>query len=316
MRRALFFFPAFFVFLFSFPAIEDHLSMQSGNAYPAHSEEMRVVYALMKAYGGRINGVDMFDGEIVFTINGRSIFYSGGRMLAESHRNEWHEWDSIFYPYQTGKMEKQPESSDVPRRRADFLDALVGSDEETVRASCRWEGFLGRRVFVHTMCIEPLRRTESIIMEEASGSEEVRRFISDIRLMYSLDRRSVHGTENISYHAYGLAIDIIPRSYRGKHVYWKWSAVFDPRWFDVPIEKRWSPPEQVVSAFERNGFIWGGKWYHFDGVHFEYRPEIIELVSLESSEASLIAGEFGEGDRTERRYKRKEREHQQAGCEP
>jgi len=28
-------------------------------------------------------------------------------------------------------------------------------------------------------------------------------------------------------------------------------------------------------TFEHHGFIWGGKWWHFDTMHFEYRPEII-----------------------------------------
>jgi D-alanyl-D-alanine carboxypeptidase len=23
------------------------------------------------------------------------------------------------------------------------------------------------------------------------------------------------------------------------------------------------------------GFIWGGKWYHYDTMHFEYRPELM-----------------------------------------
>jgi hypothetical protein len=31
----------------------------------------------------------------------------------------------------------------------------------------------------------------------------------------------------------------------------------------------------VIDAFEENGFAWGGKWYRFDTVHFEYRPEIL-----------------------------------------
>ena len=36
-----------------------------------------------------------------------------------------------------------------------------------------------------------------------------------------------------------------------------------------------SYPEALVSAMEKHGFIWGGKWAHFDFLHFEYRPEII-----------------------------------------
>jgi hypothetical protein len=34
---------------------------------------------------------------------------------------------------------------------------------------------------------------------------------------------------------------------------------------------------QVIAIFEAHGFIWGGKWHHFDSVHFEYRPELTAL---------------------------------------
>jgi hypothetical protein len=33
--------------------------------------------------------------------------------------------------------------------------------------------------------------------------------------------------------------------------------------------------KSVVQIFEDNGFIWGGKWHHFDTVHFEFRPELV-----------------------------------------
>ena len=34
-------------------------------------------------------------------------------------------------------------------------------------------------------------------------------------------------------------------------------------------------PDEIVAVFERHGFIWGGRWYHFDTMHFEYRPELL-----------------------------------------
>ena len=34
-------------------------------------------------------------------------------------------------------------------------------------------------------------------------------------------------------------------------------------------------PYEIVEIFERHGFIWGGRWYHFDTMHFEYRPELL-----------------------------------------
>jgi hypothetical protein len=36
-----------------------------------------------------------------------------------------------------------------------------------------------------------------------------------------------------------------------------------------------SDSQEIVDIFERHGFIWGGKWYHFDTMHFEYRPELL-----------------------------------------
>jgi hypothetical protein len=31
---------------------------------------------------------------------------------------------------------------------------------------------------------------------------------------------------------------------------------------------------QIVKIFESKGFVWGGKWWHYDSIHFEYRPEL------------------------------------------
>jgi hypothetical protein len=28
-------------------------------------------------------------------------------------------------------------------------------------------------------------------------------------------------------------------------------------------------------VLEKHGFIWGGKWYHFDTMHLEHRPELL-----------------------------------------
>lgn len=72
--------------------------------------------------------------------------------------------------------------------------------------------------------------------------------------------RPIAGTRDPSMHAFGAAIDISSRY----GAYWRWR-----RAPGAPL------PAAVVEAFERHGFIWGGKWAHFDSFHFEYRPEII-----------------------------------------
>ena len=90
------------------------------------------------------------------------------------------------------------------------------------------------------------------------------------------DRRNIAGTRTRSYHAYGLAVDLVPLSYEGKHMYWRWSRVHNrDGWSRIPMSRRWMPPQKVVESFEGQGFVWGGKWSRFDNIHFEYRPEII-----------------------------------------
>ncbi len=68
-----------------------------------------------------------------------------------------------------------------------------------------------------------------------------------------------------SMHAYGAAIDLnLDYSY-----YWLWdtNGKGAPHW-------RNRMPREIIDAFERHGFIWGGRWYHYDTMHFEYRPEL------------------------------------------
>ena len=46
-------------------------------------------------------------------------------------------------------------------------------------------------------------------------------------------------------------------------------------------------PVEIVEIFERHGFIWGGKWYHYDTMHFEYRPELIAIGRLAAERGCL-----------------------------
>ena len=80
--------------------------------------------------------------------------------------------------------------------------------------------------------------------------------------------RPIAGSEQLSAHAFGIAIDIDP-DYSD---YWRWNATGDHEKL-IPYKNR--IPHRIVEIFERHGFIWGGKWYHYDTMHFEYRPEFL-----------------------------------------
>jgi peptidoglycan LD-endopeptidase CwlK len=74
--------------------------------------------------------------------------------------------------------------------------------------------------------------------------------------------RKIAGTNRMSTHSYGIAIDI-NTDYSD---YWQW---------DKSMKYKNKIPIEVVKVFEKHGFIWGGKWYHYDTMHFEYRPELL-----------------------------------------
>ena len=67
-------------------------------------------------------------------------------------------------------------------------------------------------------------------------------------------------------HGYAAAIDL-NLDYSD---YWLWNARSS---VSIPYKNRF--PQQIVEIFERHGFIWGGRWYHYDTMHFEYRPELL-----------------------------------------
>ncbi|MEJ1967612.1 MAG: M15 family metallopeptidase [Rhizomicrobium sp.] len=73
--------------------------------------------------------------------------------------------------------------------------------------------------------------------------------------------RKIAGSTSRSVHAWGAAIDINSAT----SDYWRWSK---DGWHNrIPVE--------IARVFERHGFIWGGRWWHYDTMHFEYRPELI-----------------------------------------
>jgi hypothetical protein len=83
--------------------------------------------------------------------------------------------------------------------------------------------------------------------------------------------RTIAGTSQRSGHGYGIAIDI-----GTKHSdYWRWAkGGLSGR----PVYHN-AIPVEIVDIFEKHGFIWGGRWYHYDTMHFEYRPELLDTAN-------------------------------------
>lgn len=89
--------------------------------------------------------------------------------------------------------------------------------------------------------------------------------------------RVIAGTHRVSAHGSGTAIDIAV----AQTDYWRWGGA-GREGGRVAYKNR--IPLEIVHIFERQGFIWGGRWSHYDTMHFEYRPELLPpLAPLDDS---------------------------------
>jgi hypothetical protein len=119
---------------------------------------------------------------------------------------------------------------------------------------------MGKKVRVHARVVAPLARVAERLDKLVAAEPPLRRFVSP--LGGTLNVRKIAGTDRMSAHAYGIAIDLNPALGN----YWRWD------------KGAWKNrvPQAIVDAFEAEGFIWGGRWAHFDTMHFEFRPELLD----------------------------------------
>ena len=171
--------------------------------------------------------------------------------------------DMFSLPYRRGPTAAlHPENDDPGRVR---VEALFTFAYRRDRPSLRRVEFLGQRILVHARVVGPLARVEEGLRRLLDVHPELRPAI--LPLGGSFAHRKIAGTDRASAHSYGIALDISPK----RSDYWRWRQGRDLR----PQSDR-LPAQAIVDAFEQEGFIWGGRWYHFDTMHFEYRPELLD----------------------------------------
>jgi hypothetical protein len=259
---------------------------------PGRAEQ--VMQALSAAYPDRIERAEFRGGDWAVLLQNNWYYYAGGRLLPENLLDNAGDYDpQPFYQYPPELPpweEPSPEDAarfrdmtnnrnrSPPKRSQHFYDDLWRAhsrDESYERVkSLR---FLGKTVMVHYSILEELALVEERILTEAKTDPALRAWVHSVSTLDGWNWRSIAATQSRSFHAYGAAIDILPKTLGGKETYWLWAARRKSEWWAISYSQRYHPPEAVIKAFEANGFIWGGKWLFFDTMHFEYRPEILML---------------------------------------
>ena len=260
---------------------------------PSRAEQ--VTKALAAAYPRRILKAEYRNSDWAVLLRDTWFYYAEGRLLPEALVDRASEYSPvIFYnypaelpPWTTPTPEQiaqyrewaNARNPNRPQRSHYFFDALYRAhnyDESNERVkSFR---FLGNPVTVHYSILEPLSLVEARILAASRTDTQVRAWIDSLGTVTGWGWRTMEGTQIRSFHSYGVAIDLLPRSLGGRATFWQWA---EPEWWNIPYERRYHPPETVIKAFETYGFAWGGKWPLFDTMHFEYRPEVFILNGIE-----------------------------------
>jgi hypothetical protein len=245
------------------------------------------VRAFVLAYGQLIDSVTYGQDDVIFALGTQPIHFQDGRMLGEDRLDRVEECDPIFYSYSLEPLTEPPPLLDEsPTYCTDVQESLWGQTDREIRSHGRSTTFLDHRMFVNHLLVDALAAVEREILDAAASDGSMAAWIDQLDITYSLMDRGIAGSPTRSHHAWGMAIDLVPKSYGRLNVYWRWSRVFNrDEWHRIPLDRRWSPPLGVVEIFERHGFVWGGKWPHFDNIHLEYRPEILIYNRLVSGSA-------------------------------
>lgn len=149
-----------------------------------------------------------------------------------------------------------------------FFKKIYGQNKAAVAGQLtpvRWYPSPGRRKVRFSTSAGAAKALSAVSMELAKLPAKFRKYLK--KPPQTFVWRKIRKTHRLSAHSFGIALDIgIQWS-----DYWQWRKPRD----DGTIKYRNRFPMEIVRIFEKHGFIWGGRWYRFDTMHFEYRPELL-----------------------------------------
>lgn len=197
--------------------------------------------------------------------DGTAIPFDDGREKTTDERLAAPDVKDVFFePYPTGKIvPNTTEDLDPGRIRIERLfTATYGASEREVVQALVAIDFLGHGLRVHRRAARAFGLVAERLGRAVRRDPSIGRFLRGLGGTFNW--RNVAGTTNRSLHSFGIAIDLNVELSN----YWQWER--------PPLKWKNRYPQAIVDAFEAEGFAWGGRWYHFDTMHFEYRPELLE----------------------------------------
>lgn len=243
---------------------------------PLSAERLRDLDALVEAYPDFLAG---HDGATLVWKDGTKTPISDGRAdkSAEETLEDPDIEDIFHWAYPLGASDDPPPTDfDPGRARPAALFGKMYGDCEAgeVDKKLAQVAWVGAKNIAFTSVNRADKALAAVARDLEALGPKYAAYLDPIAGTYSC--RAIAGTERRSMHAFAAAIDINTAN----SDYWRWSGGAKEM---RPYQNR--IPLEIVRVFEKHGFIWGGRWAHFDTMHFEYRPEMVLAAERARGEA-------------------------------
>ena len=205
--------------------------------------------------------------QLVFP-DGTTIIYDDGREKSFVEKLDDCDVEDMFSMTYDRTATLPDYLSDCGRGRSEqFYKKMYGSSEAEVKKNLVDVEWFGQKIPFTKVNGANLQLAK--VAADLKALPEMKKYLTNASSFYW---RKVRGANRQSAHSYGIAIDI-NTTYSS---YWLWS---NPKCSETDKLKYENKiPLEIVEVFEKHGFIWGGRWYHYDTMHFEYRPELLFAV--------------------------------------
>ncbi|MFN8396624.1 MAG: M15 family metallopeptidase [Bacteroidia bacterium] len=239
--------------------MEDSITVSSNVGGPSIAQER-----LLQAYPEHLTGIE--GNELVWKDGTRMVWDDGksGKAFEELEAKPDIE-DMFAFEYPDSFEWEFVENQDPGRIRNEaFFRKMYGGTAQEVGKHLVHVDWFGHRIQV-----SKVNGVDAALLRVAKRLEAYPDLIEYLRPPGGgYNWRPIAGTDRLSAHSFGIAVDICTQY----SDYWRWSPEFSK---GKPLVYKNRIPKLIVEAFEAEGFIWGGKWFHFDTMHFEYRPELL-----------------------------------------
>lgn len=239
------------------------ISIEKADSIPSTAEIPLGVRALLASYPDFIKSYS--DGSITLS-NGEEVIYDDKKAKSFIERMDNADIEDMFtQPYDTNVWMPAQNYDPGRIRNEKLMKYMYGASAQEVSKNLVKVKWFNQQLRFSKIngAADSLRAVEK---ELSALPSSYRKYFDQSS---TFNWRKVRGSDRLSAHSYGMTIDICTKY----SDFWRWKNPGKEETDEITYVNR--IPKEIIRIFEKHGFISGARWYHYDTMHFEFRPDLI-----------------------------------------